>query len=209
MTGSSGTSRHTPLFKDGWYQFSGRFASPNFGPRPHGTRISLVVVHSISLPPGRYGGDEVQQLFTNQLDWDAHPYFKSMEGLKVSAHFYIRRLGELQQFVSCNDRAWHAGASHHMGRSNCNDFSIGIELEGLEGEAFETAQYETLESLCAALLQHYPIAHIAGHEHIAHGRKHDPGAGFNWQGLQKSLGLPNKYFSKMVIAKSSMKNKYF
>ena len=192
MSSTLGTSHAMPLWKDGWYQFSGHCPTPNFGPRPPGTTISLIVIHSISLPPGQFGGNEVQQLFTNQLDWDAHPYFKSMEGLQVSSHFYIRRQGELQQFVSCNDRAWHAGTSSHLGRSNCNDFSIGIELEGLEGDDFEASQYETLESLCAALLQNYPIVHITGHEHIAPGRKNDPGAGFDWPRMQKSLGLPNR-----------------
>ena len=198
MKSKLGTSHPTPLWKDGWYQFSGHCPSANFGPRPPGTTISLIVVHSISLPPGQFGGDEVEKLFTNQLDWDAHPYFKSIEGMQVSSHFYIRRQGELQQFVSCNDRAWHAGTSNHLGRSNCNDFSIGIELEGLEGDSFEACQYETLESLCAALLQHFPIAHIAGHEHIAPGRKNDPGVGFDWTLMQKSLGIPDKFFSKMM-----------
>jgi len=198
MRSTLATPHATPLWKDGWYQFSGHLPSPNFGPRPPGTTISLIVIHSISLPPGQFGGHEVQQLFTNQLNWDAHPYFKSIEGLQVSSHFYIRRQGELQQFVSCNDRAWHAGTSSHLGRSNCNDFSIGIELEGLEGDDFEACQYETLESLCAALLQNYPVAHIAGHEHIAPDRKNDPGAGFDWQLMQKSLGLPNRYFPKIV-----------
>ena len=197
MSSSLGTSDATPLWKGGWYQFSGHCPTPNFGPRPPGTTISLIVVHSISLPPGQFGGDEVQQLFTNKLDWDAHPYFKSIEGMQVSSHFYIRRQGELQQFVSCNDRAWHAGTSSHLGRSNCNDFSIGIELEGLEGDGFEACQYETLESLCAALLQRFPIAHIAGHEHVAPGRKNDPGVGFDWILMQKSLGLPSKFFPKI------------
>lgn len=196
MNSKLGISHATPLWKDGWYQFSGHCPSPNFGPRPPGTTTSLIVVHSISLPPGQFGGDEVQQLFTNQLDWNVHPYFKSIEGIRVSSHFYIRRQGELQQFVSCNDRAWHAGTSSHLGRSNCNDFSIGIELEGLEGDGFEACQYETLESLCAALLQHFPIAHIAGHEHVAPGRKNDPGVGFDWTLMQKSLGIPNKFFPK-------------
>ena len=196
MNSKLGISHATPLWNNGWYQFSGHCPSPNFGPRPPGTTISLIVVHSISLPPGQFGGDEVQQLFTNQLDWDAHPYFKSIEGIRVSSHFYIRRQGELQQFVSCNDRAWHAGTSSHLGRSNCNDFSIGIELEGLEGDGFEACQYETLESLCAALLQHFPIAHMAGHEHVAPGRKNDPGVGFDWTLMQKSLGMPNKFFPK-------------
>lgn len=151
--------------------------------------MDLIVLHSISLPPGHYEGDAVQQLFTNTLDWNAHPYYRSIQGLAVSAHFYIRRQGELWQFVSCQDRAWHAGASHYRGKPNCNDHSIGIELEGLEGDLFEPAQYETLASLCAALMAQYPIAHLAGHEHIAPGRKTDPGTGFDWQQLSQSLGL--------------------
>jgi AmpD protein len=176
------------LWDAGWYRFARRLASPNFGPRPAGTSIDLVVVHSISLPPGVYGGDEVMRLFTNTLDWDAHPYFKSIEGMQVSAHFFIRRGGELWQFVSCDDRAWHAGASSWCGRDDCNDFSIGIELEGLENESFEREQYEALAALCAAIGQHYPIAHVAGHEHIAPGRKQDPGAQFDWQLLRDCLG---------------------
>ena len=189
---------NAPLWRDGWYQFSGQLPSPNFGLRPPGTQIDLLVIHAISLPPGQYGGGEVQQLFTNQLDWDAHPYFQSIRGMAVSSHFYISRRGELQQFVGCNDRAWHAGVSRHLGRSNCNDYSIGIELEGAEGGMFEDCQYESLGSLCAALLQKYPIAHIAGHEHIAPGRKTDPGEGFDWPLFQKSLGLADRYFPESV-----------
>jgi N-acetyl-anhydromuramoyl-L-alanine amidase len=184
------------LWQAGWYGFARRQASPNFGTRPQGAQIDLIVVHSISLPPGQYGGDAVQRLFTNTLDWNAHPYYKSIEGMQVSAHFYIRRDGELWQFVDCGDRAWHAGRSHYRGRSECNDDSIGIELEGLEGERFEAAQYETLSGLCAAIAQRYPIAHIAGHEHIAPGRKRDPGAGFDWACLQRSLALPAAYFPR-------------
>ena len=178
----------------GWYRFAHRINSPNFGPRPPGLAVDLVVIHSISLPPGQYGGSEVQDFFTNQLDHSAHPYFQKLVGVEVSAHFFIRRAGELLQFVSCDARAWHAGVSSHQGRSNCNDFSVGIELEGLEGDAFEDAQYETLCSLCTDLARAYPIAHIAGHEHIAPARKADPGAGFAWSALQKSLGWPLKYF---------------
>ncbi len=177
------------LFNAGWYRFARRLDSPNFGPRPAGACIDLLVVHSISLPPGRYGGDEVQRLFTNTLNWDAHPYFQGIRGLEVSSHFYIRRDGTLWQFVSCDARAWHAGASQWRGRGNCNDDSIGIELEGLEGDAFEDAQYDTLASLSAALQQQYPVRHIAGHEHIAPGRKRDPGPGFDWPRLARSLGL--------------------
>lgn len=183
-----------PMWRQGWYEFARRQPSPNFGPRPAGAAIDLIVVHSISLPPGQYGGDQVQQLFANTLDWEAHPYFKSIEGLAVSAHFYIRRNGELWQFVSCDDRAWHAGRSQYRGRPECNDDSIGIELEGLEGDAFEAAQYEALSGLCAALAQNYPIQHVAGHEHIAPGRKHDPGAGFDWQMLRRSLAWPARCF---------------
>ena len=189
------------LWQDGWYRFARPLPSPNFGPRPAGAQIDLIVLHSISLPPGRYGGDEVQQLFTNQLDWDAHPYFGSIRGLEVSAHFYVRRNGELWQFVSCDDRAWHAGPSSWRGRTNCNDDSIGIELEGLEGDRFELAQYETLASLCSALAQRYAIAFIAGHEHIAPGRKADPGSGFDWALLQQQLAWAPAMFPDTTVAR--------
>jgi N-acetyl-anhydromuramoyl-L-alanine amidase len=184
------------LWDEGWYRFARRLASPNCGPRPAGAQVDLVVVHSISLPPGRYGGDEVQRLFTNTLDWDAHPYFQGIRGLAVSSHFYIRRGGELWQFVSCDARAWHAGVSQYRGRDNCNDDSVGIELEGLEGERFEPAQYEALAALCAALAAKYPVQHVAGHEHIAPGRKHDPGSGFDWHLLQQSLGWAQQCFPR-------------
>ena len=182
------------LWLGGWYRYARQLVSPNFGPRPTGATVDLLVIHSISLPPGQYGGDEVQRLFTNTLDWSAHPYFKTIEGMQVSSHFYIRRNGELWQFVSCDDRAWHAGVSSYRGRDNCNDDSIGIELEGLEGASFEPAQYESLSSLCAALAQRYPVRYVAGHEHVAPGRKADPGAGFAWTQLQQSLGWPSQYF---------------
>jgi AmpD protein len=182
------------LWDKGWYRFAARQPSPNFGPRPSGAKVDLIVLHSISLPPGQYGGPEVGQLFTNQLDWNAHPYFKSIEGLTVSAHFFIRRNGDLQQFVSTLDRAWHAGNSSYRGHNNCNDDSIGIELEGLEGDPFGVPQYDSLQALCAALLCAFPIAHIAGHQHIAPGRKADPGAGFDWAALQQGLGLDARYF---------------
>lgn len=192
------------LWNGGWYGPAHRLDSPNFGPRPmrdgddsQAPVIDLIVLHSISLPPGQYGGDAVQRLFTNTLDWNAHPYFKSIEGLQVSAHFYVRRDGELWQFVSCDDRAWHAGVSHYCGRDNCNDFSIGIELEGLEGDRFDAAQYETLTRLCAALALRYPVRQIAGHEHIAPGRKADPGPGFQWRELQARLDWPARYFPEV------------
>ena len=191
-------SKPGPAWRQGWYCFARACASPNFGPRPLDSRVDLLVLHSISLPPGQFGGNAVQQLFTNQLDWNAHPYFKQIEGLQVSAHFFIQRGGELWQFVSCDDRAWHAGRSSHRGRDNCNDFSIGIELEGLEGERFEPAQYETLCALLPAIALEYPVHHIAGHEHIAAGRKNDPGAGFDWDFLQRSAGFAPRCFPDSV-----------
>lgn len=161
--------------------------SPNFGPRPATACIDLAVLHSISLPPGQYGTGCVQQLFANQLDWQAHPYFEGIRGLEVSAHFFITRSAQVWQFVSADARAWHAGASCWRGRSNCNDDSIGIELEGLEGETFEPLQYQALSALLQLLAAQYPLVHLAGHEHIAPGRKHDPGAGFDWLQLLQLL----------------------
>ena len=184
----------TAQWEKGWYHCARAMASPNFGPRPAGARIDLIVIHSISLPPGQFGNHNVQRLFTNQLSWDEHPYFQSIRGLQVSSHFFITRSGELWQFVSCDERAWHAGQSSYRGRANRNDDSVGIELEGLEGDTFEPAQYETLTAVCAALMAHYPVADIAGHEHIATGRKQDPGPGFDWPLLQRSLAAPDKYF---------------
>lgn len=182
------------LWDQGWYRFAHRNPSPNFGPRPVGIAIDLVVLHSISLPPGHYGGNAVAELFTNQLDWGAHPYYQTIRGLQVSAHFFVRRNGDLVQFVSANDRAWHAGTSSYRGKPNCNDYSVGIELEGLEGDIFEPAQYEALQSLLPALAQQFAITHIAGHEHIAPGRKADPGPGFQWTALRRDLGLPDNMF---------------
>ncbi len=183
------------LWDAGWYRFARRLASPNFGPRPAGMAIDLIVIHSISLPPGEYEGDAVHRLFTNTLDWNEHPYYQSIQGMQVSAHFYVRRDGQLWQFVSCEDRAWHAGASSWRGRENCNDFSIGIELEGMEGGPFELAQYEALSALVAAAAQHYPIRHVAGHEHVAAGRKRDPGVGFDWPALRGQLGWAAERFA--------------
>ena len=184
-----------PRWLNGWFSGARALPSPNFGPRPHGAAVSLIVVHSISLPPGEFGGDHVQALFTNRLDWDAHPYFQQIRGLEVSAHFYVRRDGSAWQFVSADDRAWHAGTSSFRGRDNCNDYSIGIELEGLEGGPFEPAQYATLIRLCRALARQYPIEAIAGHEHIAPGRKHDPGKAFDWRRLKAGLRWPAHRFA--------------
>ena len=160
--------------------------------------VDLLVIHAISLPPGEYGGDAIERLFTNRLDWSAHPYYARIRGLQVSAHFVVRRTGELLQFVSCDDRAWHAGPSAWRGRADCNDFSVGIELEGLEGGPFEPAQYTRLVALMKALAQRYPVRGVAGHEHVAPGRKHDPGAGFDWPALLTALGWPRPYFPEVL-----------
>ena len=136
----------------------------------------------------------MQRLFTNQLPWEEHAYYETIRGLEVSCHFYIDRKGGVWQFVSCDDRAWHAGVSSYSGRDNCNDYSIGIELEGMEGDVFEAEQYKALGSLCIELKTRYPIAHLAGHEHVAPGRKFDPGKGFDWLHLQNLLGWPTKCF---------------
>jgi N-acetyl-anhydromuramoyl-L-alanine amidase len=173
-----------PRWYAGWWSPARRCPSPNCGTRPPGTEVSLLVVHSISLPPGVYGGNAIEELFTNRLDWSAHPYFETIRGLRVSAHFLVRRDGSLLQFVSCDRRAWHAGVSTWRGRENCNDFSIGVELEGLEGEAFELSQYTALSALAGGLARRYPIEVVAGHEHVAVGRKADPGAGFDWARLR-------------------------
>ena len=179
----------------GWYRFAKHVPSPNFEPRPTGFSTDLLVMHSISLPPGQFSGNAIEQFFTNTLDHDSHPYYDQLRGVKVSAHFLIRRGGELIQFVSCDQRAWHAGVSTHAGRSNCNDFSIGIELEGLDGDRFTDDQYESLNALLPMLAQQYPLKHICGHEHIAPGRKKDPGDGFSWAFLKTSTGWDDEFFS--------------
>jgi AmpD protein len=155
-------------------------ASPNCDVRPAETGIELVVIHNISLPPGKFGGGAIAALFTNTLDHTAHPYFATLEGLRVSAHFLILRDGEILQFVPCAKRAWHAGVSSWRGRSACNDFSIGIELEGTDDLPFAEAQYAALDALLRALQARYPIADIAGHSDIAPSRKTDPGPHFEW-----------------------------
>jgi N-acetyl-anhydromuramoyl-L-alanine amidase len=174
-------------WQGGWWGGARRCDSPNFGPRPAGTDISLALIHSISLPPGEYGGDGVERLFTNRLNWDEHPYYQRIRGLTVSTHFFIRRDGAVVQFVSCDERAWHAGQSSWRGRDNCNDFSIGIELEGLEGETFESLQYASLSAVLKALAVRYPLRDVAGHEHVAPGRKIDPGPGFDWPAVRDSM----------------------
>lgn len=174
-------------WRQGWLSQVRACPSPNFGPRPPAVEVSLAIVHSISLPPGAYGGSAIEQLFTNHLDWSAHPYFETIRGLEVSAHFLVQRDGALTQFVSCDDRAWHAGTSRWRDRGNCNDWSIGIELEGLEGQPFELAQYRQLARLLRVLSTRYPLVEVVGHEHVAPGRKADPGAGFDWPVLRRLL----------------------
>ena len=176
-----------PTWRGGWLLAAQACPSPNFGPRPAGAAVTLVVVHSISLPPGEYGGDAIERLFTNRLDPAAHPAFADLVGLKVSAHFVIHRDGRLVQYVACGDRAWHAGRSAWRGRENCNDWSVGVELEGLEGQTFEQAQYQQLACLLRLLSERYPIAEVVGHEHVSPGRKGDPGPGFDWPGLRRRL----------------------
>jgi AmpD protein len=164
-------------------------ASPNCDERPGGAAIALLVIHNISLPPGEFGGDAIERLFTNELDCEAHPYYRSLIGVRVSAHFLIRRSGELLQFVPCAKRAWHAGASAWRGRSRCNDFSIGIELEGADDVPYEERQYLALAELARALLSAYRIADIAGHCDISPARKTDPGPSFDWSRFRKSIDL--------------------
>lgn len=156
-------------------------ASPNCDERPADTEISLLVIHNISLPPNEFGGNGVIELFTNQINPQTHPYYQSLQELNVSAHFFIRRDGTTIQFVSCHDRAWHAGVSSWQGKDRCNDYSIGIELEGSDITPFTDAQYTTLIALTQCLCSRYPIKHIVGHSDIAPDRKTDPGPYFDWK----------------------------
>jgi N-acetyl-anhydromuramoyl-L-alanine amidase len=164
-------------------------ASPNCDARPPDTVVSLAVIHGISLPPGVFGGDAVARLFTNTLDPGAHPYFASIATLRVSAHFFLRRNGSLVQFVACTLRAWHAGVSSWRGHERCNDFSIGIELEGTDSLPYANAQYTGLAALLRALRRRYPLEAAVGHSHIAPGRKSDPGPAFDWDRLARLTGV--------------------
>lgn len=171
----------------GWLSTARQLPSPNCDARPEGRAIELIVIHNISLPPGVFDGDAVIDLFTNRLDWDAHPYYQGIRGLKVSAHFFIRRDGTLIQFVPCTLRAWHAGVSNWQEHECCNDFSIGIELEGTDDLPFAEAQYATLAPLVNLLKQAYPIRAVVGHSDIAPGRKTDPGPHFAWHRLDENI----------------------
>lgn len=181
------------LRPDGWVREARSCPSPNHDGRPSGTSISLLVVHCISLPRGVYGGPEVASLFLNTLDPNSHPSFADLKDLRVSSHFLIRRDGELVQFVSCLHRAWHAGVSTWRGRSACNDFSIGVEFEGVDDAPFEVAQYQTFNALQRVLMERYPLRALAGHSDIAPGRKTDPGLYFDWhlvnQGLSRDVSI--------------------
>ncbi len=171
-----------PIVDGRWLQAE-QIASPNCDARPDPSDLNLIVIHCISLPPGEYGGDAIERFFCNRLPASEHPYFESIATLTVSAHLLIRRDGGIQQFVRFDERAWHAGQSCYEGRAACNDFSVGIELEGLDNDSFTPAQYRSLASVCAGLISHYPglsAERITGHEHIAPGRKTDPGPGFDW-----------------------------
>ncbi|WP_235898486.1 1,6-anhydro-N-acetylmuramyl-L-alanine amidase AmpD [Parahaliea maris] len=177
--------------EQGWLRPARIVPSPNFGPRPEGVAVDLLVIHNISLPPGEFGGDGVERLFTNCLDWDAHPFFAEIRGLEVSSHLLIRRCGQVLQFVNLLQRAWHAGLSSYAGRDNCNDFSVGIELEGTDDTAYTEAQYRELAAVTDCLLATYSsmsAQRIAGHCDIAPGRKTDPGPAFDWQRYRRLLG---------------------
>ena len=161
--------------------------SPHFDERPEGEKITLVVIHNISLPPGEYGGPYIDDLFMGRLDPEAHPYFKEIEGLRVSSHYLIRRDGTLVEYVSPEKRAWHAGASSWKGRERCNDFSIGIELEGSDDVPFAEPQYATLTLLARELQARFGPVDFAGHSDVAPGRKTDPGPWFEWERLRAAL----------------------
>lgn len=182
--------------EDGWVTGLARLPSPNCDPRPQPEDIELVVIHAISLPPRCYGGPAVVEFFSNRLDHDAHPYFAGLRALRVSAHFFIRRDGAIVQFVPTIARAWHAGVSRWQGRERCNDFSVGIELEGADEDPYTEAQYANLRALVLALAHRHPIRAVAGHCHIAPERKTDPGPFFEWSRLSdlavgdRRLALP-------------------
>ena len=181
--------------KDHYVSQARQVASPNFGERPEGAEISLLVIHNISLPPGEYGGPWIDHLFCNRLDPARHPYFREVADMQVSSHFLIRRDGELVQYVPCDKRAWHAGRSCWRDQQECNDFSIGIELEGTDHEPYTDAQYAVLVELIRVLRASYPgIAPdaLAGHADIAPGRKSDPGEAFDWARLHNSLQQPGE-----------------
>ena len=184
--------------EDGWLLAARRVPTDNCELRPAGCSPDLLVIHNISLPPGQFTGDCIERFFTNCLDWEAHPFFDEIRGLRVSAHLLIRRDGELVQFVRFDDRAWHAGVSEFAGRDNCNDFSIGIELEGTDQLPYTDAQYTALAAVTGALFRAYPgmgPERIAGHCEIAPGRKTDPGPAFDWQRYRRAIPAIGKEYA--------------
>lgn len=175
------------LDASGWVREARQIASPNCDDYPQGALPTLLVIHNISLPPFQYGGNGIIELFTNTLNPNEHPFYAEIAQLRVSSHFLIRRDGELIQFVPVSRRAWHAGASNWQGRERCNDFSLGIELEGCDHEPFEEAQYRRLFELAALLKAELPLAAVTGHSDIAPGRKTDPGPYFDWPRVRQAL----------------------
>jgi AmpD protein len=174
-------------WRGGWLEAARHVPSPNFNARPAHVSVDLLVVHNISLPPGEFGGQGIEQLFTNTLNSAEHPYYATIASLEVSAHFLIRRDGEIVQFVSVDNRAWHAGQSLWCDRDNCNDFSVGIELEGTDDLPYEEIQYTQLQRLVDALRRYFPRLDadaVVGHSDIAPGRKTDPGPAFDWSRLR-------------------------
>nr|WP_235840047.1 1,6-anhydro-N-acetylmuramyl-L-alanine amidase AmpD [Derxia lacustris] len=175
-----------------------QFASPHCNSRPEGQAVELIVLHNISLPPGQFGGDEVRDFFLGQLDPRGDAFLQSILPLRVSAHLFLRRDGSLLQFVPLGQRAWHAGVSNWRGRDGCNDFSIGIEIEGRDSLAYDARQYAALAPLLRAIAAAFPIAGVTGHEHIAPGRKTDPGPAFDWARAQRESGLPAAWFAEAL-----------
>ncbi len=172
----------------GFANLAKQVPSPNCDDRPDNCTISLIIVHGISLPPGEFGGDAIPRLFTNRIDASVHPYYATIADLRVSAHFLIRRDGALLQFVACAKRAWHAGTSSWRGRGRCNDYAVGIELEGTDTLPYAATQYAMLSRLVRALRRRYPIEDVVGHSDVAPGRKTDPGPAFDWERLGRLLG---------------------
>ncbi len=185
---------------DGWCAAAWRYDSPHYNARPADAAIDLLVVHNISLPAGRFGGPHVSDLFTGRVDYNADPSLAALRNVAVSAHFLVRRDGRLVQYVSCNDRAWHAGVSQFQGRANCNDYSIGVEMEGTDNVAFTSVQYDVLAQLAQALQNRYPLRWITGHEHVAPGRKTDPGPCFDWTLLDALLKQQAAGKAALVLA---------
>jgi AmpD protein len=183
------SAKRLSVDRDGIVRAAAQVPSPNCDERPAGAAITLLVVHGISLPPGEFGGPGIVELFTNRLDPAVHPYYGDVAKLRVSSHFVIRRDGSLTQFVSCLKRAWHAGASSWRGHPGCNDFSIGVELEGTDDTAYEAAQYATLARLTRMLARRYGIVDVAGHSDVAPGRKTDPGPAFDWPRYRRMAKL--------------------